>query len=166
LAEIRKQIQNAKKLFSRGRRAAAVRDLQTLRQLHPKNAMVWLESAFALDRLGREAQAIPLYERAIALGLKGMSLRNALVCLGSSLRTIGRAREAVRYLARAQKQFPGDVVVELFLALGYHDVQQPTQALRLIALACLRESSNRGLAAYRDVLKRKFRALRAFPILN
>jgi Flp pilus assembly protein TadD len=133
--------------------------LSTLRELHPKSAPVWLESAFALDRLGREAQAIPLYERAIALGLEGSALRDALVCLGSSLQTVGRAKEAVRYLAQAQKQFPGDVVVELFLALGYHDVQQPTHALRLTALACLRESGNRGLAAYRDVLKRKFHSL-------
>jgi Flp pilus assembly protein TadD len=156
---LRDKIRAAKKLAAQGRVTAALKMLGTLRQLHPKNALVWLESAFAMDRLGREAQAIPLYERAISLGLEDMAMRDALVCLGSSLRTVGRAREAVKYLAQAQKQFPGDVVVELFLALGYHDVRQPTHALRLTALACLRESGDRGLAAYRDVLKRKFNSL-------
>jgi tetratricopeptide (TPR) repeat protein len=130
-----------------------------LRKLHPKTAVVWLESAMALDRLGREAEAIPMYERAILLGLEGTQLRDALVCLGSSLRTVGRSPEAVRYLEQARKQFPDDVVVELFLALGYHDLSQVTSALRLAAMACLRESGSRSLAGYQKVLKRKYHSL-------
>jgi Flp pilus assembly protein TadD len=153
------QIRHARELFGCGRRAAALRTFETLRELYPDDASVWLESAFALDRLGREAQAIPLYEQAIALGLNGSMLKDALVCLGSSLRTVGRSREAVRFLTRAHKQFPEDIIVELFLALAYHDIQLPTRALRLVATACLRDSKSQELAAYRGVLKRKYRSL-------
>ncbi|MGA3066070.1 MAG: tetratricopeptide repeat protein [Tepidisphaeraceae bacterium] len=141
------------------RAASGLRQLAALRRRYPDVAEAWLESAFALDRLGREDEAIPLYEQAIRLGLDGSALRDALICLGSSLRTVGRAREALRRFQQARRRFPRDVVVELFLALGYHDTRQPTDALRLTALACLRESGDSGLAPFRDVLKRKFRTL-------
>src|SRR5579863_5177134 len=59
-----------------------------------------LQAAFRLVGAAREAEAIPLYKRAIRAGLKGESLRDALVCLGSSLITVGKAKEAVRYLKR------------------------------------------------------------------
>jgi len=141
------------------RAAPGLRQLATLRRRYPRVAAVWLESAFALDRLGREEQAIPFYDRAIRMGLDGNSLRDALICLGSSLRTVGRAQDAVRRFQQARKRFPNDVVVELFLALGYHDTQQATDALRLTALACLRESGSSGLAPFRDALRRKYRSL-------
>ena len=130
-----------------------------MRQRYPRQAGVWLESALALDRLGREEQAIPFYERAIRLGLSGSALCDALICLGSSLRNVGRVRDAVRKFQQAKRRFPGDVVVELFLALGYHDAAQATEALRLTALACLRESGDRNLEPFRGVLRRKFRSL-------
>jgi tetratricopeptide (TPR) repeat protein len=141
------------------RAAGGLRGLAQLRRRYPRVAGVWLESALALDRQGREEQAIPFYERAIRLGLSGSSLRDALICLGSSLRTVGRAQEAVRRFQQARRRFPGDLVVELFLALGYHDTRQETDALRLTALACLRESGDRKLDPFRSVLRRKFRSL-------
>jgi tetratricopeptide (TPR) repeat protein len=141
------------------RAARGLRQLATLRRRYPRVAAVWLESGFALDRLGREQQAIPFYEQALRLGLDGPLLRDALICLGSSLRTAGRARDALRRFQQARRRFPNDVVVELFLALGYHDMRRETDALRLTALACLRESVNSGLAPFRDVLRRKFRSL-------
>jgi tetratricopeptide (TPR) repeat protein len=142
-----------------GRRAAALHHLARLRQLHPRRATTWLESALALDRLVREAEAIPFYERALRLGLKGAARRDALVCLASSLREVGRPREAVRHLERARRLFPGDVVVPLFLALGYHDVGQHAKALRLLASICLAESRDSNVLAYRSALTRKYRAL-------
>jgi tetratricopeptide (TPR) repeat protein len=141
------------------RAAVGLRGLAQLRRRYPRAADVWLESALALDRLGREEQAIPFYERAIRLGLSGYPLRDALICLGSSLRTVGRVQEAVRRFQQARRRFPGDLVVELFLALGYHDTRNATGALRLTALACLRESGDRNLAPFRSVLKRKFSSL-------
>ena len=124
------------------RAARGLRQLATLRRRYPRVAAVWLESGFALDRLGREQQAIPFYEQALRLGLDGPLLRDAL-----------------RRFQQARRRFPNDVVVELFLALGYHDMRRETDALRLTALACLRESVNSGLAPFRDVLRRKFRSL-------
>ncbi|HGY1050725.1 MULTISPECIES: tetratricopeptide repeat protein [Aeromonas] len=51
----------------------------------PQDAKLHYEVAGLHDNLGREAQAIPLYQRAIALGLTGDALRGAWLGLGSSL---------------------------------------------------------------------------------
>jgi Flp pilus assembly protein TadD len=119
-----------------------------------------LESAFQLDNRGKEAQAIPLYRQAIRAGLSGAALRDAMVCLGSSLRTIGQLAAARRILLKARKQFPGDPVVVLFLALVEHDAGHVPLALRQVAHLYLSTSADPGVAKYRAVLGRKFHAAR------
>ncbi len=121
--------------------------------------MVCLHSALALDRRGREAQAIPLYQRALRLGLKGLALRDAFVCLASSLRDVGKSRAALAQLLRAQSRFPNDKVVRLFLALAYHDLGQKTKALKLLAMAYLDDAKDRDLKSYRSALHRKYKSL-------
>jgi tetratricopeptide (TPR) repeat protein len=119
-----------------------------------------LESAQALDRQGNEAQAIPLYRQAIRLGLSGKPLRDALVGLGSSLRTTGQLDAARRHLLQARRTFPGDPVVILFLALVEHDAGNAVKALRQVAHLYLHESRHPDLANYGAVLRRKFHGAR------
>jgi Flp pilus assembly protein TadD len=138
---------------------AGLSQLAQLRRLHPENAMVWLHSALALDRRGREAEAIPLYQRALRLGLMGLALRDAFVCLASSLREVGKSRAALTQLLRAHIQFPNDKVVRLFLALTYHDRGQKTKALKLLAMAYLDDAKDRDLKSYRPALHRKYKSL-------
>ncbi len=121
--------------------------------------MVWLHSALALDRRGREAEAIRLYQRALRLGLMGLALRDAFVCLASSLREVGKSRAALGWLLRAQSRFPNDKVVRLFLALTYHNLGQETKALKLLATAYLDDTKDRDLKSYRSALHRKFKSL-------
>jgi Flp pilus assembly protein TadD len=127
------------------------------------NGSALLESAFDLDRRGKEAHAIPLYRQAIRAGLHGESLRDAMVCLGSSLRTVGQLTAARRILLKARKQFPGDPVVVLFLALVEHDAGHIPLALRQVAHLYLSTSTNPDVAKYRAVLGRKFHAARGKP---
>lgn len=61
----------------------------------PQDAELHYEVAGLHDNLGREAQAIPLYQRAIALGLMDEALRGAWLGLGSSYRTTGQYPEAL-----------------------------------------------------------------------
>jgi len=141
------------------RRSSALRHLAQLRELYPRRATIWLESALELDRRGREAEAIPFYERALRLGLKGDALRDAMVCLASSLREVGRPQAALHHLQRAHRRFPGDKTVRLFMALAYHDVGQDSKALRLLALTYLDESRDSNVEGYRSALRRKYRSL-------
>jgi tetratricopeptide (TPR) repeat protein len=157
--EMQKQLDLAEDLLIRRKSAAALELLSKLRGKYPRAGVVWLESAMALDGLGRESEAIPFYEQSLRLDLQGKAMRDALVCYASSLRNIGRSEEAIVQLRRASRRFPHDLVVTFFLALGYHDIGKTAEALRLLALTCLNQINDQDLANYRRPLANKFRSL-------
>ncbi|RIJ44208.1 hypothetical protein DZF93_03685, partial [Clavibacter michiganensis subsp. insidiosus] len=86
------------------------------------------ELASAHDLVGREAEAVPLYQAAIAGGLDAAHLPFAVIQLASSLRNVGEAAEAVALL----EAMPDDAHApgrDAFLALALHDAGRPTEAL-------------------------------------
>jgi Flp pilus assembly protein TadD len=125
-----------------------------------RSALEILSEALVLDAASRESEAIPLYRMAIARGLAKKDLHTALVCLGSSLRTVGQTRAAIVTLRKARRLFPGDITVIMFQALAHYDAGQRDLAIRQLGNALLNESMQPRLAGYRRVLARKFHALR------
>ncbi|MGH3130647.1 MAG: tetratricopeptide repeat protein [Gaiellaceae bacterium] len=77
-----------------------------------------LRRATEHDRAGREAEAIPEYEEALRLGLDDASAAGALLGLGSSLRNVGRADEAVAVLEGACDRYPDHAALRAFRALA------------------------------------------------
>ena len=116
---------------------AAMRTLADERP--PGDAAAAYEWASVHDFLGREGEAIPLYQRALDLGLDDVRRPQALVQLASSLRNVGRAGDAVRMLEHLE----GDGIVgdapKAFLALALFDAGRPGDALR-VALSALAET--------------------------
>lgn len=82
------------------------------------------------DSAGREDQAIPLYEQALAAGLSGELRARCLLQLGSSLRNVGRVDEAVTLLDAARREFPDFRPLRAFLALALHSAGRDREALR------------------------------------
>jgi hypothetical protein len=97
------------------------------------NAQDELEQAFAYDRDGYEAEAIPHYEAAIAAGLPDELLVKAMLGLGSSLRNVDRNDESVRVLEDAVRQFPDDRALPVFLAFSLWTAGRQGEALALLA---------------------------------
>jgi tetratricopeptide (TPR) repeat protein len=96
------------------------------------------ERASALDATDRTAQAVPLYQRALAAGLDGPRRRQAVIQLSSSLRLLGRAGEAADLL-RAERAAGSDELddaVSAFLALALADAGAEREAVS-VALAAL-----------------------------
>ncbi len=118
---------------------------------------VLLASAFQLDRRGREREAIPRYKEAIALGLSDALLREALICLSSSLETVGKAKEAIRYLRRAKNMWPNDAVIDLFLASALRSQGNIEGSLSVLAAALLCRTRGRRVESYLPVIRRKLR---------
>jgi tetratricopeptide (TPR) repeat protein len=92
-----------------------------------------LEQAFAYDREGFEAEAIPHYEQAIAAGLPDDLLAKAMLGLGSSLRNVDRNDEAVRVLQDAVQRFPEHQALPVFLAFSLWTAGRRAEALALLA---------------------------------
>ena len=82
------------------------------------------------DTAGREEQAIPLYEQALAAGLAGELRARCLLQLGSSLRNVGRVDEAVKLLQDARQEFPVFRPLRAFFALALHSAGRDREALR------------------------------------
>lgn len=110
------------------------------------------EWASVHDFLGREAEAIPLYRQALDAGITPPRQGQAIVQLGSSLRNVGRAAEAVEVLSGQD-----DPAARAFLALALYDSGRPAEALRtaLTTLAPTLPMYQRAVTAYADDLGRR-----------
>jgi tetratricopeptide (TPR) repeat protein len=110
--------------------------------LDPARAAV--EEAFAHDRAGREADAIPCYERALDLGLPDGLRQQALLGLGSSLRNVRRHRDAVSVLEGAVAEYPEHGGLRFFLALARWSAGEEREAMRVMGGLALDEADLRG----------------------
>jgi cyanophycin synthetase len=81
------------------------------------------------DSAGRAAEAIPHYERALALGLPAELVPRALLQLGSSLRNLGRLDDALALFDDAVARFPDDAALPLFRAFVLADLGRDREAL-------------------------------------
>jgi hypothetical protein len=114
------------------------------------------EAACAHDAKGEEAEAVPLYQLALAAGLRGEKRRDALIGLGSSLRNIGCLDESVRVLSAASAEFPDDAVLPAFLALALYSRGDQRAAMQTLLAVVLRHAPvgeyRRALGQYRETL--------------
>ena len=103
------------------------------------------------DRWGEESEAIPSYERALALGLPPEDRLGAMLGLGSSLRNVGRHEEAVATLRAAVAEFPDHAPLRSFLALALHSSGEPDEAVAALLDLVLRHAPLNGYeVALRD----------------
>jgi tetratricopeptide (TPR) repeat protein len=101
------------------------------------------------DSAGREEEAIPLYEQALAAGLAGELRARCLLQLGSSLRNVGRVDEAVALLQDARHEFRDFRPLRAFFALALHSAGRDRDALRELLEAIADEGEYaRSLRAY------------------
>ncbi len=112
-----------------GQAERAVEHFGRLAERYPNRAVAHLELASTLDNLGREAEAIPSYRRALELHLPDEDAIKALLGLGSSLRNVGKSKEAVQILRDGKSRFPGHAAMRVFLALALHGAGRPQEAL-------------------------------------
>ncbi len=99
---------------------------------HPTHAELHYEVASLHDMLGREAQAIPLYQKAVSLGLGEASLRGALLGLGSSYRTTGRHAEALATFDEALSRFPDAVEFKVFRAMTCYNLGRSKEGMETL----------------------------------
>ena len=81
------------------------------------------------DSAGRPGEAVPHYERALALGLPDDLLPGCLLQLGSTLRNLGRLDEAVGRFDEGLALFPEHVSLRLFRAFALADLGRDREAL-------------------------------------
>ncbi len=125
--------------------------------MNPSDGSADFQQACACDREGREAEAIPHYERALARGLPPSERAGALLGLGSSLRNVGRHEDAARLLAAAVNEFPDDAALKAFLALALYSRHDEAAAMRALLDLVIAHAPvggyARALTEYRNLLR-------------
>lgn len=114
------------------------------------------EQGCAWDSTGHSDRAVPLYRRALELGLDGYKGRRAKIQLSSSLRNIGQAEEGVKLLA-PELDAPSDELddaVRGCLALCLSSLGRDREGLSLVlgALAPHLPRYQRSMANYARLL--------------
>ena len=119
---------------------------------HPGDARIAYEYAGAHDSAGDEAAAVPLYEQALAAGLREPHRHRAQLQLASSLRNVGRLDEAVQVIDDVAARHPDSLGVAAFRALVHHDAGGPTRALAELLTAVAATSTDPDVVRYRRAL--------------
>ncbi|HET9141064.1 tetratricopeptide repeat protein [Actinophytocola sp.] len=121
-------------------------------ELPPDSGIGPFERACAFDSTGHPDRAIPLYRRALELGLTGERRRRAVIQQASSLRNLGQAKESAELLTAELTAGSDhlDDAVRAFLALALTDLgrEREAVALALGALAPHLPRYQRSLANY------------------
>src|SRR5262245_12389500 len=107
-------------------------------ELPEDDAVGFFEQAAAFDSTGHSDRAVPLYRRALELGLEGERRRRSVIQLASSLRNVGRVDESLALLTVEREQ-PSDALddaVDAFLALALVDAGREREAVS-VALGAL-----------------------------
>jgi tetratricopeptide (TPR) repeat protein len=120
---------------------------------YPNDPVVLFEAGGSYDVMGQESQAIPYYEKALEIGLPAEDLQECLICLGSSLRVVGRYEEAITTLTKAVGKFPDDNSGRAFLALAYYSNQQYQEAVKLLLDLLLETTEDEDILAYSGALE-------------
>lgn len=119
----------------------------------PDDAQVSYQTAWVHDALGLEREAVPYYERALALGLAGEERAGALLGLGSTLRTLGDYKVAATVLRTGVAEFPERRVFEIFLAMALYNLGRHADAMQRLLLALVDTSDDASIRAYQRAIR-------------
>jgi tetratricopeptide (TPR) repeat protein len=152
-------LERAIRLREAGELVEARTVLLKLLEGNPEDAAVAYQCAWVHDRMGREREAIPLYERAISLGLSGEDLEGVILSLGSSHRAAGDPEKAAAILREGVARFPGNLAMEVFLAMALHDLGEHAEAMALLLRTIVTTSSDAKIASYKEAISFYARSL-------
>lgn len=127
--------------------------LQQLDGQFPNVGEINYQLAWTLETLDRAADAVPYYEKAIALGLPPNELSGAMIGLGAALRKLNELDRSENVLRSGKLQFPDNREFDAFLALTLHAQNRHAEALQLVLETLCDTTDDPGLTAYQRALR-------------
>jgi len=150
--DVERLLADAIRLREAGEHETARMMLLALAATHPDDAQVQYQTAWVHDNLGLEREAVPFYERALALGLAREDHCGALLGLGSTFRTLGEYTRAEETLRGGMREFPDDRAFPVFLAMTLHNQGRHTSAMELLLRALAETSDDARIQRYRRAI--------------
>lgn len=111
-----------------------------------------LHIAWSYDAQGLEAQAVPYYEQALAGELLEDDRLDALLGLGSTLRSLGRYKKALSVLEQGVAEFPEAEHILPFYAMCLYNTGQHKKAVTLLLKLLVSTTNSQDILAYKGAL--------------
>ena len=147
------KLQQAMEMRSHGEPEQALILLRELLDESPADAKVNYQIAWTFDQLGKESEAAPFYEAAIANGLSGEDLRGALLGLGSTYRCLGEYEKSLAIFDRAVAEFPADRALKTFRALTLYNLGRFADSSEALLTQLLDTTSDENIISYAGALR-------------
>jgi tetratricopeptide (TPR) repeat protein len=130
----------------------AMQLLGDLLQSNPDDPDVNYQMAWTCDLMGKESEAVPFYEKAIANGLKE-DRAGAMLGLGSTYRCLGEYEKSLRVFDQAVREFPENRSLKVFRALTLYNLGRPEEAVNQLLVQLLDTTSDSSIKTYDRALR-------------
>jgi tetratricopeptide (TPR) repeat protein len=127
--------------------------LTELLKSNPNDPVINYQMAWTCDFMGKESEAVPFYEKAIANGLSGEDRKGAMLGLGSTFRCLGEYQKSLNVFDQAVKEFAEDRSLKVFRTLTLHNLGQSEKALGQLLIQLLDTTSDQTVKSYDKALR-------------
>lgn len=127
--------------------------LSELDRRSPNVPEILYQLAWSYDSLGKPSEALPRYEKAVALGLGPNEHAGALAGIGTCLLLTQKAAKAAEVFEAARAQFPENREFDAFLALARFSEGRQAEALKILLVVLAETSEDAGIVAYQRTLR-------------
>lgn len=141
------RVEEAIKLRSLGKLIESNELLKSLVREYPDDAIVNYQCAWSYDVLELEKEAIPYYEKSIALGLPDEDLKEAYLGLGSTYRVIGNYEKSKCIFEEAISKFD-DNSLKVFYAMTLYNLKTHSQSMDILLKLLATTSEDQSIKRY------------------
>lgn len=127
--------------------------LLDLDRRHPNVPEILYQLAWSLDSQGKADEALPRYEKAVALGLSPNEHAGALLGIGTCHLLSKDAAKAAEIFEAARSQFPENREFEAFLALARFAEGRQAEALEILLVVLAETSEDPGIVSAQRTLR-------------
>ncbi|TKC18799.1 tetratricopeptide repeat protein [Robertmurraya kyonggiensis] len=118
----------------------------------PRDPQIQYLCAWSYDRLGKETEAVPHYETAIAFGLTGDDLEGAYLGLGSTYRTLGKYEQSKEVIEKGMEVFPHNHALKAFYAMTLYNLSAHEKAIELLLRSLVETTNNVDILRYKKAI--------------
>jgi tetratricopeptide (TPR) repeat protein len=127
--------------------------LAELLKSNPDDPTINYQMAWTCDFMGKESEAVPFYEKAIANGLSGEDRKGAMLGLGSTYRCLGEYQKSVKVFDQAVKEFAEDRSLKVFRALTLYNLGKAEKSVSELLVQLLDTTNDQSIKAYEKALR-------------
>lgn len=126
--------------------------LKDLLHLHPNDPNANYQMAWTCDFMGKESEAAPFYEQALANGLVE-DRKGAFLGLGSTYRCLGEYEKSLKTFDQALAEFPNERPLKVFRALTLFNLGRAEESVGDLLIQLLDTTNDTSIKSYDGALR-------------